>query len=123
MVLNDLKLNNVMVNNGLYVSADWGMKLWSDKRNWRDVFWRMNHSLSTLQSNALTPTDQPNDQSTTASHHHMKKLETRRRNFGVTCILKPKVVYCFQFVLAVNDFPVTLKMYSREKGRKCQMEG
>lgn len=54
-VLNVLDLNNVMVNDGLYTSGHWGMLLWSDKRNWRDVLWRPNHSLSTLLSNALTP--------------------------------------------------------------------
>lgn len=50
-----------MVNNGLYTSRHWGMLLWSAKRNWRDVLLRLNHSLSTLLSNALTPTTRPVD--------------------------------------------------------------
>lgn len=60
----------LMVNNGLYTSRHWGMSLWSDKRNWRDVLWRLNHSLATLRSNALTP----NQPTSRPPHHFTRKL-------------------------------------------------
>lgn len=130
-VLNVLDLNNVMVNNGLYTSRHWGMLLWSDKRNWRDVLWRLNHSLSTLLSNALTPTNQPTDQSTTASHHQLDKRVGSmmvwwdlQRNFWGHLYNKAQSCGLFPAsIRAVNDFPCnTEDVFPRER-EQCQMEG
>lgn len=78
-VLNVLDLNKLMVNNGLDTSRHWGMLLWSDRRNWRDVLRRLNHSLSTLLSNALTPhptpkTSRPHDHRATLHHQSDRQV-------------------------------------------------
>lgn len=90
------------------------MLLWSDKRNWR-----LNHSLSKLQSNALTPTDQ-----STPMSHHQRSWPHDNTTLWSHALWSLKLLTVPACIRAVNDFLLTLKMYSREKEReRCQMEG
>lgn len=106
----------------------WGMLLWSDKRNWRDVLLEIESQPLDATVQCLNP--HPADRPTRRPPHHvtswMNKLAAWRLQCSflwVTCIIKPEVAYCSPAsIRAVNDFPCnTEDVFPRESDAKWKV--